>query len=501
MKDKRVKTFITQRIILFTGLIAVLVALLIDLMVKISAKEYEEVDTALVDMAEDYALRFNETIEALTEALTPMANLLGTYSDATNDLAKNVAISIVENVEAYQVVLCDSYGRGITQTGEIVHLGTTEYFKEVSPSIQKYIVSGDDEITGKACIISVVPITNEYKTKGFLLAYYDKTNFEKLIRNRNFDPSSYYVVVDQNNQIVCNFDVEKRENDSVDFWENFSGFTNSIEELENSRAYFNQYLSGTMKLEGREGKKAKELVFAPVGVNGWKLVIVLNYSRVKMLHGQEWLDTRNMLIRLIICIPLFLGVLVTLDIVYKYKEAEKRKNLTEKAETDLLTGLNNKAATEWKITSHLLDHPNEQGILFLFDVDNFKKINDTMGHAFGDEVLRSIGHHLPSNFRVTDIVGRIGGDEFMIFLKGITDDDVIQKEARKMELFFKNFQVGEYVKYSPTASIGAAVYPRDAKDFESLYKVADKALYTAKQRGKNQLAFYNADLDQKRSRQ
>ena len=114
-----------------------------------------------------------------------------------------------------------------------------------------------------------------------------------------------------------------------------------------------------------------------------------------------------------------------------------------------------------------------------------------MGHAFGDEVLRSLGLEIRAYFRFSDIIGRTGGDEFMIFLKGMKDDEVIMKEARKLDFFFKNFQAGEYVKYSATASIGAAVFPRDAADFESLYKAADKALYKAKQRGKNQIAFYD----------
>ena len=81
------------------------------------------------------------------------------------------------------------------------------------------------------------------------------------------------------------------------------------------------------------------------------------------------------------------------------------------------------------------------------------------------------------------------------FLKNIKDDDLILKEGKRVENFFRNFQAGDYVKYSVTASIGAAVYPRDAKDFEELYKAADHALYLAKRRGKNQLAFYGSEKE------
>lgn len=97
---------------------------------------------------------------------------------------------------------------------------------------------------------------------------------------------------------------------------------------------------------------------------------------------------------------------------------------------------------------------------------------------------------------MTDVVGRTGGDEFTIFLKNLKDDSTTIRESQKLINFFRSFQVGEYVKYSATASIGAAVFPEDGKDFESMYKAADQALYKAKKRGKNQLAFYD-DRDRK----
>jgi diguanylate cyclase (GGDEF)-like protein len=114
-----------------------------------------------------------------------------------------------------------------------------------------------------------------------------------------------------------------------------------------------------------------------------------------------------------------------------------------------------------------------------------------MGHAFGDEVLKTLGSTIGSIFRVTDIIGRTGGDEFTVFLKFLKTDENTLKEAEKLVQFFKDFTAGEYVKYSATASIGAAVYPTHGRDYETLYKAADQALYKAKKRGKNQLAFYD----------
>lgn len=169
---------------------------------------------------------------------------------------------------------------------------------------------------------------------------------------------------------------------------------------------------------------------------------------------------------------------------------KKKKALEDKADTDLLTTLNNKIATERKIKEHLAAHPDEMAVMFVVDIDNFKKINDTMGHAFGDEVLKTLGKHICGEFRASDIIGRTGGDEFMVFLCNMKEDAIIKKEAKRLENFFQSFQAGSYVKYSATASIGAAVYPRDARTFEGLYRAADQAMYVAKKKGKNRLAFY-----------
>ena len=169
--------------------------------------------------------------------------------------------------------------------------------------------------------------------------------------------------------------------------------------------------------------------------------------------------------------------------------------LEEKADTDLLTGLYNKLATERKIKDYMADHPDTPGMMVLLDLDNFKKINDTKGHAFGDEVLRTLGMRLSPLFRSTDIVGRIGGDEFMVFIKGISDAEDVMKQSGKIVKFFRDFQVGDYVKYSATASIGVGLYPKEGTTFEELYKAADKALYISKNNGKNQVAFMDEELN------
>ena len=149
----------------------------------------------------------------------------------------------------------------------------------------------------------------------------------------------------------------------------------------------------------------------------------------------------NLIVKISISIAAALIVITVINVLVRIKASEHSKVLEDKADTDLLTDLNNKMATERKIREYMEQYPDKQGVLFVLDVDNFKKINDTMGHAFGDEVLRNLAVRLQSMFRATDIVGRTGGDEFMVFLKDIRDITMIEREGKKIEQFFHQFEV------------------------------------------------------------
>lgn len=238
------------------------------------------------------------------------------------------------------------------------------------------------------------------------------------------------------------------------------------------------------------GERGHMLAFVPLGANHWNLALGVSSAYVQRQVAYQCRGIGTMVISLLMVIGVFFIFVIVANIVGRYRSNEKKKELEEKADTDQLTGLSNKLATERKIKEYMEQNPKKQCMMFLFDIDNFKKINDTMGHAFGDEVLRSLGMQIGGIFRASDVVGRIGGDEFMVFLKDISNNETIMKEARKVETFFKGFQAGEYVKYKATASIGVAIFPHEGKDFETLYKAADQGLYKAKKRGKKQLAFY-----------
>lgn len=239
------------------------------------------------------------------------------------------------------------------------------------------------------------------------------------------------------------------------------------------------------------------LLSQPIQNGKSSIIITIRDKQIVRSTSEENQNTHNLIVKLIVSLCVFIALLAIIYGINRLAFSKTSKELQSKAETDLLTDLLNKISTETKIKEYISgEGKNRTCMMCVLDIDNFKKINDTMGHAFGDEVLASLGKQIRAEFRVSDIIGRTGGDEFVIFLKDLKDEDTIKKEANRVATFFKNFTVGEYTKYAATASIGAALYPRDASDFESLYKAADTALYKAKNRGKNQMAFYKESDNQ-----
>lgn len=173
------------------------------------------------------------------------------------------------------------------------------------------------------------------------------------------------------------------------------------------------------------------------------------------------------------------------------EDMQEMEYLRSRAERDALTGLLNREETEARIMSHLQGRPAQSSALFMIDTDNFKQINDSRGHMIGDVVLSEMAAGMKRLMRETDVVGRIGGDEFAIFMKNIPSREAASKKAEELTEMFRHLFENEKQVVHVTCSIGVAIYPQDGADFKSLYGCADQALYQAKDKGKNQYVLYD----------
>lgn len=174
------------------------------------------------------------------------------------------------------------------------------------------------------------------------------------------------------------------------------------------------------------------------------------------------------------------------------REMQKSQTLKRKAEQDALTGMYNKITSHSLIRSYLQDKADEVSAMMIIDIDNFKSINDTLGHLYGDAVLTELSRVMRRSFRDADILGRIGGDEFIVFLKGISSVDNARLNAEKVLRLFSELRSKGKIDTFISCSIGVSLYPMDGEDFTTLYRNADHALYQAKKEGKNRYAIYGS---------
>lgn len=177
--------------------------------------------------------------------------------------------------------------------------------------------------------------------------------------------------------------------------------------------------------------------------------------------------------------------------------AQKMKDSSHVIEKDPLTDVLSRAETKNQIQDFIQKNPHGHGCFFMIDTDDFKTINDTKGHIVGDLVLTEMAKGMKHIMRIDDIVGRIGGDEFIIFMKNATEVDARKKAHDLIEMFQKLFS-HEKNTISVSCSIGVSLYPENGNNFKELYTASDKALYQVKRQGKNNYMLYDEiSLDQK----
>ena len=172
------------------------------------------------------------------------------------------------------------------------------------------------------------------------------------------------------------------------------------------------------------------------------------------------------------------------------EQVRRENTLLQKANTDQLTGFYNKAAAETFISEIMLSSSNGAlHALMCVDLDNFKSINDLFGHLYGDDVLKETAGTMKNLFRSDDVLGRFGGDEFVIFVRAVPNIDFVKEKAAELNRRLNKTYEQDGKKCTVSASIGIAIFPSDGTAYSVLHKKADEASYAAKKSGKNTYRF------------
>lgn len=317
-------------------------------------------------------------------------------------------------------------------------------------------------------------------TEEELRAQYDELlHNEEALRNSD---ERYRLALDGANDVIWEWNIQTGEFFASDKWKEITGYP-VIKKM-----YIRKLFKSIIHPEDSE----RALKDFEAHLNG-ETPYYKSEFRIKASSGSyKWVFNRGKMLTNSEGKPVRLAGSLT-DISERKSAEEKIKFM---AYYDSLTNLPNRAFFIEKLTDDLkkCKETGKQGAVLFIDLDDFKKINDTLGHEFGDQLLRNISSTLALIKRGSDIVCRFTGDEFLILEPNIKDKEEVIRVANDILNIFRNPFVLEDKQVYITATIGITIYPSDGEDANSVLKNVDTAMYKAKEAGKNKYEFYNQQM-------
>jgi diguanylate cyclase (GGDEF)-like protein/PAS domain S-box-containing protein len=323
---------------------------------------------------------------------------------------------------------------------------------------------------------------DEYGRQNFYCVLLDITTQKEAQLQLEYEREKYKTVLEISEDILFEYDIEKDELVYSDKYRKMFGRNPVI-------SHCSQNLCTINGINEQDCPKVIEFFHEIISGNTTALVEV----RIKDEQGEDiWFRAQAIVIKDKFSPVRIIGKLSNIDLQKREKE-----KLIKKARRDSLTNIYNKVTTEQEIKDYIDGSGKDSTHAFMIiDVDDFKGINDKLGHIVGDETLRIISDKLKKMFRTSDIVGRIGGDEFVVFAKDITSEQMAFEKAEAICSIFRDTYVGENKEYKVSGSVGITIYPKDGLSYQELYKKADIALYHVKGKGKDNYTLYQEQWEQ-----
>ena len=385
------------------------------------------------------------------------------------------------------VGFANAEGDTVLNSGETTNIADRSYFQSSinGERAMSRISPGEGKITAKPRFILSVPIEGG-EVAGVLFGSFLDDSFRPLLATDTLGVDVY--------SFICSGDGELL----ISSLENESGAPVTFDNINDLFADA-EIKGGAPLADGgsREGSVSFTLgdyegylVFMPLGLSDWML---FNLVSSEIIDEDTTASTQMGFASLLVLLGVSLVLIAIIVIVSSRRAQELREQqreevseLTARADTDSLTGLLNHRATRARIERYLENEGSHGShALYLIDLDGFKSVNDIYGHPEGDRVIAQKAAAIKHVFRTSDIVGRIGGDEFMVLLKNVADDEIAEHKAAELcAALQSDFAHDGGESAALTASVGVAAY-KDGETFAQLYKAADEALYSAKRAGKD----------------
>ncbi len=424
------------------------------------------------------------------ELFAGILSLMPTQTLSINEVARIYDLNTVDE----QYFIIDTEGMGVAPSYGSVDISTENYFQRAKEghtvfSQMFYTTIGDS-------FFIITPIRRGEVTLGYLADEVTVNYLTTLLSMSEGDYDYTYILDMSGNTIALNdnayvlqpHEALPRVLQGMEFHPAGREFVTSYAEFEN------KFLSGQSGfLEINQKNNTRLGYFTPVGFNSWTLV---SFLPMEAVSADLLRVSQNFYVITFIGLMLVGVFIVGLAVVYVRSMGLKDKlvrELMSRAETDPLTKLYTKNEVEGRVKNYLsYTADSEKSSMFIVDVDNFKEVNMYFGEEYGDVILKEVAQKIKSCFRASDLVARVDGNQFLVFMQAVKTEAFLPSKAELINEALKNTHIGNK-NIVLTASIGMSVCPKDGTTYEGLYEKADLAMYYVKQQGKGAYAFYNKE--------
>lgn len=431
---------------------------------------------------------FEDILDVNYQFLDGVAAQIGSDGILISEKNRNMLSAIKSTTSINHVSLIEPDGTAHYETGEVKDVSHRKYFQE---GISGHRILSDpvqSSLDHETRVILGVPVSHNGNIIGLLGASYNVTALNHLMFDDLFDGKGFCIIINENGDIISldgNSTCQKITYDDnfFDFYSQWS--ICEKDSLQAIRDAFQTQSDGLAKLLYPEDPdSSRYIAYSPLHLNNWMMCYVIPVS----VANASYAFVRNYALAL----NAYFMILVIL-LIWRIAmiHTRDRRELVHSAQIDGLTAVYNKEHTQPAIDHFLqMSHPDTLHAFLILDIDKFKDVNDTYGHAVGDKILQRVGEFLKSQFRDRDIIGRIGGDEFVILMKQVSSKEAALARVQNMVERIRSIKHAEMDGKPITFSVGVAFSPEQGIRFDDLYRNADKALYQTKRGGRNNFSVY-----------
>lgn len=399
-----------------------------------------------------------------------------------------------KNSDFDMVSIIDTEGNSHYDEGSVKNVSHRRYFKEAIAGNRTLSDPLESSVDGTTRVVIGVPIYEEgdenHEVIGILAASYDMTALSRMMFEDIYGGEGFSMILTEEGTVIS-YDTENSaggmavESIGNNLFGKYKEEINSNIAVSNVTADLKKGKSGCAKLD--TGISKWYMAYVPLAYNGWMVCYAIPSKSAR--GDYQFIRQYEM----ILCLALVLAVIVLIFALMRGVKKRQRA-LMEYANTDALTGLCNKEKTKNEIENWLEKTEEHSGIqaFCIMDVDFFKEVNDTFGHLVGDLVLQTIGDFLMHQFRSGDVLGRIGGDEFVIFMKNVDTVEHLKEKVKEVTEGISGLRIPELKGKKLSVSLGVSYVPDYGKTYLELYTNADIALYETKRKGRNGYTIYIA---------